>query len=173
MTTTPDRADFVARYHSAAPQLVWTELVADLETPVSAMLKLARDKRFSFLLESVEGGAVRGRYSVIGLDPDLIWRCHGQAAEIKDRVEQTCGDCELRDRCQSHCGCRHLALSGKLGEVTAALCETETAFIEAADRVAETLYEEQCETFIDFYYKRPWDPSPGARLSQLRLSRDG
>jgi anthranilate synthase component 1 len=43
--------------------------VADLETPVSAMLKLAGDQRNAFLLESVEGGAVRGRYSMIGLRP--------------------------------------------------------------------------------------------------------
>jgi anthranilate synthase component 1 len=82
MKTLPARDDFAARYNGKTPLLVWTELVADLETPVSAMLKLARGKRFNFLLESVEGGAVRGRYSVIGLDPDLIWRCRGNDAEI-------------------------------------------------------------------------------------------
>ncbi|MGQ0673051.1 MAG: anthranilate synthase component I [Hyphomicrobium sp.] len=64
------------------PQVVWTRLVADLETPVSAYLKLAGDRPMSFLLESVEGGQSRGRYSVIGLDPDLIWRAHGERAEI-------------------------------------------------------------------------------------------
>ena len=58
-------------------QVVSTRLVADLETPVSAMLKLARGEPYSFLLESVEGGAVRGRYSIIGMKPDLIWRCRG------------------------------------------------------------------------------------------------
>jgi anthranilate synthase component 1 len=36
----------------------------------------------SFLLESVEGGEVRGRYSIIGLDPDVIFRSHGAHAEI-------------------------------------------------------------------------------------------
>ena len=36
----------------------------------------------SFLLESVEGGAVRGRYSIIGLEPDVIWRANGARAEI-------------------------------------------------------------------------------------------
>ncbi len=82
MRTLPAREAFAAKYGGKTPLLVWTELVADLETPVSAMLKLARGKRYSFLLESVEGGAVRGRYSVIGLDPDLIWRCRGEAAEI-------------------------------------------------------------------------------------------
>ena len=63
------------------PQVVWTTLVADLETPVSAFLKLGA-KSMSFLLESVEGGAVRGRYSIIGLDPDLIWRTNDGKAEI-------------------------------------------------------------------------------------------
>ena len=62
--------------------MVWTTLVADLETPVSAFLKIAGARPMSFLLESVEGGAVRGRYSIIGLDPDLIWRTNGARAEI-------------------------------------------------------------------------------------------
>src|SRR5690606_37040367 len=73
------------RYARGEAQVVWTTLVADLETPVSAYLKITAGKtnRFgSFLLESVEGGAVRGRYSVIGLDPDIVWRMQGQAAEI-------------------------------------------------------------------------------------------
>ena len=55
--------------------LVWWRGVADLETPVAAFLKLAHGRPNSFLLESVEGGAARGRYSIIGMDPDLIWRC--------------------------------------------------------------------------------------------------
>ena len=62
--------------------MVWTTLVADLETPVSAFLKLGGGKSMSFLLESVEGGAVRGRHSIIGIDPDLIWRANGTRAEI-------------------------------------------------------------------------------------------
>ncbi len=64
------------------PQVAWTRLVADLETPVSAMLKLAHERPNSFLLESVEGGANRGRYSIIGCEPDLIWRANGARAEI-------------------------------------------------------------------------------------------
>ncbi len=73
---------FARAYESGRPQVVSTSLVADLETPVSAMLKLAHGRPNSFLLESVEGGAVRGRYSIIGLRPDLIWRCHGNRAEV-------------------------------------------------------------------------------------------
>jgi anthranilate synthase component 1 len=82
MRTEPAFEDFAARYSSGRPQLVWTKRVADLETPISAMLKLADGRANAFLLESVEGGAVRGRYSIIGLKPDVIWRCRGDKAEI-------------------------------------------------------------------------------------------
>ncbi len=63
-------------------QLVHIRIVADTETPVSAMLKLARPGSGAFLLESVEGGQVRGRYSLIGLDPDLVWEARGNEARI-------------------------------------------------------------------------------------------
>ena len=68
--------------------MVSTTLVADLETPVSAFLKIAGSRPLSFLLESVEDGAVRGRYSIIGLEPDVIFRINGRRAEI-NRVAQT------------------------------------------------------------------------------------
>jgi anthranilate synthase component 1 len=82
MEALPTLAAFAERYDAGAPQVVWTRLVADLETPVSAYLKLAADKPMSFLLESVEGGAARGRYSVIGLEPDLVWRAEADKAFI-------------------------------------------------------------------------------------------
>jgi anthranilate synthase component 1 len=82
----PSFDDFAAVYRNKRPQVVWTRLVSDLETPVSAMLKLADGQPNSFLLESVEGGAVRGRYSIIGLRPDLIWRCRGDRAEVNRRA---------------------------------------------------------------------------------------
>ena len=82
MRTEPASSAFSQTYEDGAAQVVWTSIVADLETPVSAMLKLADGQSNSFLLESVEGGAARGRYSIIGLEPDLIWRCRGDAAEI-------------------------------------------------------------------------------------------
>ncbi len=74
MQIEPSETAFAERYGRDEPQVVWTTLVADLETPVSAFLKLGGGKAMSFLLELVEGGAVRGRYSIIGLEPDLIWR---------------------------------------------------------------------------------------------------
>ncbi|MFD2207332.1 anthranilate synthase component I [Kiloniella antarctica] len=73
---------FSAIYDSNKPQVVWTTLIADLETPVSAFLKLAEQRTNSFLFESVEGGNTIGRYSFIGFDPDLVWRCNGAKAEI-------------------------------------------------------------------------------------------
>jgi len=78
----PGLTIFSRGYAENRPQVVWTKLVADLETPVSAALKLTRDRPMSFLLESVEGGAVRGRYSVIGFEPDIVWRAFGDKAEI-------------------------------------------------------------------------------------------
>ena len=77
MMISPDYDSFARAYEAGEAQIVSTRLVADLETPVSAMLKLARNARYSFLLESVEGGAVRGRYSIIGMNPDLIWKVEG------------------------------------------------------------------------------------------------
>lgn len=110
---------------------------------------------------------------VIGtLDTGLVPERMAELQRAKDRVETTCEPCAIRDRCQSHCGCRHVALSGKLGEITATLCEIEAAFIEAADHVAETLFEEKCETFLDYYYRKPWVASRGGVLTQLRKSRD-
>jgi len=82
MQIEPSEGQFAEYYECGEPQVVWTTLVADLETPVSAFLKIAGGKSMSFLLESVEGGEVRGRYSIIGLDPDLIWRARGNLAEI-------------------------------------------------------------------------------------------
>lgn len=82
MSIQPSIEAFTNRYNAGQSQVVWTNLVADLETPVSTMIKLAENMPNSFLLESVEGGAVRGRYSIIGMAPDIIWRCNGNLAEI-------------------------------------------------------------------------------------------
>src|SRR5215510_11059307 len=84
----PPRSAFALSYRNGAPQVVWTRLVADLETPVSAALKLSDGQPMSCLLESVEGGAVRGRYSIIGLAPDIVWRAYGARAEINRQPQQ-------------------------------------------------------------------------------------
>jgi anthranilate synthase component 1 len=86
MTVFPRFEDFKTGYEKGRPSVVWTTLVADLDTPVSALMKLGRGAPMSFLLESVEGGAVRGRYSIIGLKPDLLWRANGDQPEINRRA---------------------------------------------------------------------------------------
>ena len=63
-------------------QLVYARLAADLDTPVSLMLKLGEARSDTFMLESVTGGEVRGRYSIVGMKPDLIWQCHGQRSRL-------------------------------------------------------------------------------------------
>jgi anthranilate synthase component I len=68
LTTRPRRAEFhaMAADHTVVP--VWTEVLADLETPVAAFAKLVGD-RPGFLLESVEHGERWSRYSFVGRDP--------------------------------------------------------------------------------------------------------
>lgn len=82
MKVEPDFSSFESTYQDGKPQVIWTRLIADLETPVSAMLKLADGRTNSFLFESVQGGESRGRYSIIGLKPDVVWRCQDGKAEI-------------------------------------------------------------------------------------------
>jgi anthranilate synthase component 1 len=78
----PDFDSFEAGWNAGRNQLVFMRLAADLDTPVSLMLKLAEAGKNSFMLESVTGGEVRGRYSVIGLKPDVIWDCRGLQSRI-------------------------------------------------------------------------------------------
>jgi anthranilate synthase component 1 len=79
---TPSFDAFAKCYNAGKNQLVYARLAADLDTPVSLMLKLTGADRDAFLLESVTGGEVRGRYSIIGMKPDVIWQCHGTASRI-------------------------------------------------------------------------------------------
>src|SRR6266567_3229158 len=82
MAVLPEFSAFARGYDEGRGQTVYTRLIADLETPVSAFLKLGEGRDNAFLFESVQGGETRGRYSIIGLKPDLIWRCRDGKAEI-------------------------------------------------------------------------------------------
>ena len=73
---------FERGWNAGQNQLVYARLAADLDTPVSLMLKLGEARSDTFMLESVTGGELRGRYSVVGMKPDLIWRCRGEGSEI-------------------------------------------------------------------------------------------
>ena len=82
MELTPSYDTFAPGFEAGHNQVVYARLAADLDTPVSLMLKLTGAARDAFLLESVTGGEVRGRYSIIGMKPDVIWKCHGTEARI-------------------------------------------------------------------------------------------
>lgn len=91
MDVSPEFSAFEETYDAGRPQLVWSALIADIETPVSAFLKLAANRPYGFLLESVTGGAVRGRYSIIGFDPDLVWRTEGATVSLSETPEENPG----------------------------------------------------------------------------------
>ena len=84
MAVTPDFSKFQQEYSARRNQVVFSKLTSDLDTPVSIMLKLAGAKKNSFILESVTGGETRGRYSIIGMEPDLIWKCDGERSFLSD-----------------------------------------------------------------------------------------
>lgn len=88
MTENPENiSTFQDNFEKGLTQLVWRWVPADLYTPVSAYLKLAKDQPYSLLFESVEGGAILGRYSAIGLHPDFFWRSQNGTPEISTDSE--------------------------------------------------------------------------------------
>ena len=91
MAIEPDYPAFAKAYDAGRGQALYARLIADLETPVSAYLKLGDGRDNTFLLESVQGGEARGRYSIIGSKPDLIWRCRGGKAEINRQARGRSG----------------------------------------------------------------------------------
>ncbi len=91
MTFQPALEPFTQTYEAGLPQVVWTRLIDDLETPVSAYLKIGHGRDYAFLYESVEGGTWRGRYSIVAMKPDLVWRCHGDQAEITEGSDIAAG----------------------------------------------------------------------------------
>ncbi|MEZ5779393.1 MAG: anthranilate synthase component I [Paracoccaceae bacterium] len=99
MALTPTFEAFEAGWARGENQLVHTRLAADLDTPVSLMLKLADAQPMSFMLESVTGGEVRGRYSVVGLKPDLIWDCHGKKSRMNRQARY---DAEAFETLEGH-----------------------------------------------------------------------
>ena len=88
MAVTPNFESFHKEYEAERNQVVYSKLTSDLETPVSIMLKLGEAKTNSFILESVTGGETRGRYSIIGMEPDLIWKCDGDRSFLSSGGEE-------------------------------------------------------------------------------------
>ncbi|MGV8950996.1 MAG: anthranilate synthase component I family protein, partial [Cypionkella sp.] len=82
MKILPSFEEFERGWAEGKNQILYARLAADLDTPVSLMLKLGEARSDTFLLESVTGGEVRGRYQIIGMKPDLIWQCLGAQSRI-------------------------------------------------------------------------------------------
>ena len=78
-----EKIKFISNYEKGIPQLIKKILIADTETPFSSLLKINKGEKYSFLLESVEGGSKRGRFSLLGCDPDLIWRVNKGKTSIE------------------------------------------------------------------------------------------
>ena len=97
MELTPQYKDFEKNYKNGINQLVYCRLAADLDTPVSLMMKLTNEEENSFILESVTGGEIRGRYSIIGMRPDKIWKCLGNENYIKIVNDDGSGVFEKQD----------------------------------------------------------------------------
>jgi len=97
----PEHEVFGEVYDAGKPQLVWHWMSSDLETPVSAYLKICGHAPYSFLLESVEGGSTLGRYSIIGTQPDFLWRCKKGAVETRKASDSDWMPDETEDSIQS------------------------------------------------------------------------
>ncbi|MEO8757459.1 MAG: anthranilate synthase component I [Devosia sp.] len=87
-----DFESFAKAYDAGRAQIVFRRVVADLETPVGAYLKLSEGRHNTFLLESVQDGATRGRYSMIGFDPDIILKVEAGKASINRNVARDADD---------------------------------------------------------------------------------
>ena len=87
-----------AHYSAGRNQIIYKTYVSDTETAVGAMMKLSRNMPYACLLESVEGGEVRGRYSIIAISPDLIWRSKGNKVEINRNPGDDLTKFELDDK---------------------------------------------------------------------------
>ena len=83
-----DRQNCETLFEKGVNQIIFRTLVADTQTPVGVLMKLSKNQTYHCLLESVEGGEVRGRFSVVALKPDLIWQSKEEKVFI-NRTAQT------------------------------------------------------------------------------------
>lgn len=84
----PSEKEFLKKAKKANVVPVYKEIVADMETPVSAYIKLDKGK-YSYLLESVEGGERLARYSFLGINPSLIFTSKGRKIAITKDGKKT------------------------------------------------------------------------------------
>ncbi|MCX8035681.1 MAG: anthranilate synthase component I [Candidatus Sumerlaeia bacterium] len=88
MTLKPSIEEFAEKARAGNLIPVYEEILADMETPVSAFLKIAGQSRHAFLLESVEQGENIGRFSFLGSDPELVFECRGKQVTITEQGER-------------------------------------------------------------------------------------
>ncbi|KPL11260.1 hypothetical protein AMJ85_04060, partial [candidate division BRC1 bacterium SM23_51] len=84
----PSLAEFSEKARTGNLIPVYQEILADMETPVSAYLKIANQSEQAFLLESVEQGENLGRYSFLGSDPELLFESRGKQVTIVEQGER-------------------------------------------------------------------------------------
>jgi len=129
MTARPENwYDATTALGQGRPALIWRKLIADTETPVGAAVKLIVPGRGDYLLESGEGGAGRGRYSLLGPDPDLVVRATGKACEINRQWRTDAAAFEALPG-DSLAELRALVASCRIAEVPAALPPTLSCLV--------------------------------------------
>jgi anthranilate synthase component 1 len=158
MKVEPSFEVFSAAHAAGRPSVVYTKLVADLETPVSSMLKLADGRAYSFLLESVEGGAVRGRYSMIGIKPDVVWRSSGDHAEINRRFR---ADTSAFEPCAS----------GALASLRELVAESRIDLPPGLPPMAAGLFGYMGYDMVRLMERLPTDKAPGLGLPDSMFLR--
>ncbi|MBI5164803.1 MAG: anthranilate synthase component I [Magnetospirillum sp.] len=156
MTIAPDYATFVAAYEAGRSQVVWRTLVADLETPVSAFLKLAHGQPYAFLLESASGHNLRqarlDRYSVVGFKPDLVWRCRGNVAEINR---------DIRIHSEEFTPCPVGQAGGALASLRALIAESRVDIPDALPPMAAGLFGYMAYDMVRLAERIPEPDKPG------------
>ena len=103
-------------YQAGRNQIIYKTYVSDTETAVGAMMKLSRDMPYACLLESVEGGEVRGRYSIIAIAPDVLWRSQGQKVEINRIPDQDIDAFIIEDGADPLTSLRSLIAEGAMAD---------------------------------------------------------
>jgi anthranilate synthase component 1 len=74
----PDKKTFINLSKKGNVVPVYCDMMADMQTPVGAFLKISKGAKYAFLLESVEGGEKWGRYTFIGASPGLVIKTTGR-----------------------------------------------------------------------------------------------
>ncbi|MDP8217748.1 MAG: anthranilate synthase component I [Candidatus Theseobacter exili] len=90
----PNKEEFLKKSKEGNVVPVYRELLADMETPVSAYVKLGQGQDYGFLLESVEGGEKIGRYSFLGADPAITFSSTGRRIKIEENNQEKVFDCK-------------------------------------------------------------------------------